>query len=583
MVLTDEDTGNFMDQKKQKGAAENLFDKKRKLTEENAKENRKILEMFTTLLAKRSRSHIDICQSQGSMNASEVTETTEKTDSTTLPDVLQKVDLDELTERQVIVQAVESAAVSAVLLKKFGISDSRCLDVDNSLKNDLPKVDTYFERPKSHQLAQFFQNHPIQPTQNLPFDGRLAFWRKDEGRRHWLTYSKIQKALFCSVCLAFSRSGDSGPFLIGMKNWKHVYQRIEEHEKSKHHHRCTQSYVMAFSHVNINSVSFNQRIVPSGELNMIAPKETPLNDLEGSQVMDDPKTLEKFFERPRADQLCQFFQRHPIQPSTDLPFNGRLTFWRKDGSRRSWLSYSQVQKAMFCSVCLVFSKTGRKCPFVYGMKRWKHVHQRIEEHEKSKHHLRCTEFQKKVFSVVDISNPLFPQHSLMCTEAIKTEPEDSPQIDPEDSPDVGDPPKLETLFERPSLDQLSQFFRHHPVQPSENLPFNEQLAFWRKDGSRRDWLSYSFVHEALFCSFCLAFSTNRESGPFLTGMRSWKHVYQRIEEHEKSNHHQHCVESFRMPSYVNLSSLHLQDLACTEPSLNSPEECPEIMKVIVDV
>lgn len=573
-----------MDQKKQKGGAEKLRDKKRKLAVEDAKENRKILEMFTALLAKRSRVHVGFCHSQGSMSVSEVTETTEKTASVTLHDALQKVDIDEMAERQVIVQAVESAAVSAVLLKKFSLSDSKHLDVDKSLKDDdPPKVDTYFERPKPHQLSQFFQHHPTQPTQNLPFDGRLAFWRKDEVRRHWLTYSKIRKALFCSFCLAFSRSGESGPFLIGMKNWKHVYQRIEEHEKSKHHHRCAQSYVMAFSRININSVFFNQQTIPSAELNMIAPKETPHDDLDGSQVTNDPQTLEMFFKRPRADRLCQFFQHHPIQPSTGLPFNGRLAFWRKDGSRRSWLSYSQVQKALFCSVCLVFSKIGRKCPFIFGMKRWKHVHQRIEEHENSKHHLHCTDFHKKVSPAVDISSPLFTHQSLVGTEAIKTEPKDSLHIDLEDSQFVGDPLKLETLFERPNLDQLSQFFQHHPIQPSENLPFNERLAFWRKDGTRRDWLSYSIIRKALFCSFCLAFSTSRESGPFISGMRSWKHVYQRIEEHEKSNHHQHCVESFRMPSCVNLSSLHPQDLAYIEPSLTSPKDCPEIMKIIVDV
>lgn len=58
------------------------------------------------------------------------------------------------------------------------------------------------------------------------------------------------------------------------------------------------------------------------------------------------------------------------------------------------------------------------------------------------------------------------------------------------------------------------------------------------------WLTYNSNSKQLFCYLCLSFSN--ESNLFTTGMSSWKYVYQRINEHESSKVHNHCVEAYNL-------------------------------------
>ena len=64
---------------------------------------------------------------------------------------------------------------------------------------------------------------------------------------------------------------------------------------------------------------------------------------------------------------------------------------------------------------------------------------------------------------------------------------------------------------------------------------------------QRLWLSYFEEKEALFCNLCIAYGTTTSShqnpSKFLTGFNSWKHIYQRIDEHESSQKHKACVEA----------------------------------------
>jgi len=48
--------------------------------------------------------------------------------------------------------------------------------------------------------------------------------------------------MFCTICLAFSN--DNNPFTCGMYEWKHIYQRISEHENIKAHNQCCEAYFM---------------------------------------------------------------------------------------------------------------------------------------------------------------------------------------------------------------------------------------------------------------------------------------------------------------------------------------------------
>ncbi len=70
------------------------------------------------------------------------------------------------------------------------------------------------------------------------------FWCKDGTNRRWLTYHQERHALHCSVCIAFAKSTDKSPFISGMTDWKHVYQHLEEHEKSMAHKTCAEAYFL---------------------------------------------------------------------------------------------------------------------------------------------------------------------------------------------------------------------------------------------------------------------------------------------------------------------------------------------------
>ncbi|XP_050065551.1 zinc finger MYM-type protein 1-like [Aphis gossypii] len=85
---------------------------------------------------------------------------------------------------------------------------------------------------------------------------------------------------------------------------------------------------------------------------------------------------------------------------------------------------------------------------------------------------------------------------------------------------------------------------YHPNQPDRDIPFTSNRAFYRYDGSKRIWLTYSSKHSALFCSICLAFGTLCDKNTFTVGVNDWRHIYQRIEEHEKSKTHGNSVDAY---------------------------------------
>ena len=105
-------------------------------------------------------------------------------------------------------------------------------------------------------------------------------------------------------------------------------------------------------------------------------------------------------------------------------------------------------------------------------------------------------------------------------------------------------------FVKPKRDRLTKYFEFHSHQP-ETTKFNATNVYFRPDNSRgclqRLWLSYCEEKEALFCNLCIAYGnttgSNQNLSKFLTGVNSWKHIYQRIYEHESSQKHNACVEA----------------------------------------
>ena len=93
-----------------------------------------------------------------------------------------------------------------------------------------------FRKPTLGQLEQFFSFHPKFPTEKVSFYVKRAYNRTTTTGatlpRHWLSFDNDTRKLHCSLCLAYSQSSIS-VFTSGLADFKHVYQRIEEHESSK--------------------------------------------------------------------------------------------------------------------------------------------------------------------------------------------------------------------------------------------------------------------------------------------------------------------------------------------------------------
>ena len=104
-------------------------------------------------------------------------------------------------------------------------------------------------------------------------------------------------------------------------------------------------------------------------------------------------------------------------------------------------------------------------------------------------------------------------------------------------------------FVKPKRDKLTEYFEFHPHQP-ETTKFNATNVYFRPDDSRSRlqqlWLSYCEEKEVLFCNLCIAYGTtassNRNPRKFLTGFNSWKHIYQRIDEHESFKNTKHVLK-----------------------------------------
>jgi len=111
----------------------------------------------------------------------------------------------------------------------------------------------YFSKPKKSELTAFFKYHPRQPTDGIPFNPEKAYKQVSCIQRKWLTYSTEKNALFCSVCLAYSKVSDYSTFTSGMSDWKHTYQRISEHENSAGHKSCAEAYLMSVRGTSIYS------------------------------------------------------------------------------------------------------------------------------------------------------------------------------------------------------------------------------------------------------------------------------------------------------------------------------------------
>lgn len=132
---------------------------------------------------------------------------------------------------------------------------------------DAPRIDLnraedegfdFYTRPASKDLDFFFSYHPQQPTRK----GTTIYHTKDGIMRKWLTYCKKENSLYCTVCLAYAKPSASESAFIkgGMTAWKHVHQRIEEHERNQVHRDSAEAYFMMASQADIVSLLSGKQV-----------------------------------------------------------------------------------------------------------------------------------------------------------------------------------------------------------------------------------------------------------------------------------------------------------------------------------
>ncbi|CAH0549851.1 unnamed protein product [Brassicogethes aeneus] len=136
----------------------------------------------------------------------------------------------------------------------FEIDKEYCLEPD------------FFKRPTKEELGFFFEYHPKIPNKNeahsLPFNVENVFKRSPtEGERKWISFNDKNNSLFCCVCLAFSGINEKNIFTQGMSDWRHVYQRINEHEISNQHTNSVTSYFRFVANKCINKLLCDSEIL----------------------------------------------------------------------------------------------------------------------------------------------------------------------------------------------------------------------------------------------------------------------------------------------------------------------------------
>ena len=185
--------------------------------------------------------------------------------------------------------------------------------------------------------------------------------------------------------------------------------------------KTTKNLLSMFSKLNSNTLQHHADAEPVDEVQSHVAKETQTNlddedgvhtdtnemtqpililNITASSSMVEPtgdneKTTTRvndWFNKPHLNELTTFYKYHPHQPET-RHFNSKMVYYRpEDGMQRMFLSFSEEEECLFCSVCLAHENEKQKpSSFVTGFNSWTHIHQRIVEHESSKRHQECVE------------------------------------------------------------------------------------------------------------------------------------------------------------------------------------------------
>jgi hypothetical protein len=242
--------------RKYKGGAEKVRDKKLKILAKDGAKCRNLVDLFkvTPIQTKDTVSkQTPSANTQPEENQNDDNGQNSVVPANSIPTLHLETELSELTDHTI---STKTALAVADLNPENNSSEFSVIDDKNN-------ISCYFKRPRHNTLQSFFKFHPIQPSTsetNLPFtNAQRVFFRSDGINRNWVSYCQESKALFCTVCLAYGKTDDMNSFTEGMNSWKHVHQRIEEHENSKYHEKCVEAHIVSVSERDIDSILFSQQ------------------------------------------------------------------------------------------------------------------------------------------------------------------------------------------------------------------------------------------------------------------------------------------------------------------------------------
>ena len=139
----------------------------------------------------------------------------------------------------------EKEEISNAMEVKDGANSSLSIESSSTMEN-------MFRKPLVAGIDGFFYFHSKPPDEQVSFNVEKACTSATSTgivvQRHWLTFNNLRNSLHCSICLAYSNK--SSVFINGLADFKHIYDRINEHEASTMHSLSAKAFLLRKSKAN---------------------------------------------------------------------------------------------------------------------------------------------------------------------------------------------------------------------------------------------------------------------------------------------------------------------------------------------
>jgi len=167
-------------------------------------------------------------------------------------------------QQEVDIEGIEKIEIQDMEIEKLEkIKDGSITAINFVDELEKTNVISMFCKPSTNQISTFFSFHPIQPhntsQKHLPFNENIFFG--DQGNkfnRRWLTYDEKNEMLYCTIYLVYRN--DVSKFRSGFNDWRHITQRVKEHEHSKHHILSAESYMQDKKEKSVSHLLFGAQM-----------------------------------------------------------------------------------------------------------------------------------------------------------------------------------------------------------------------------------------------------------------------------------------------------------------------------------